>query len=81
MPNKIFAVLLTTLIANNATHPTNGMISKEFAALKLILPANNACSELAFGTKFKTTAATSVKLAAVDVLEQANGTISKMYVA
>lgn len=74
-------MLLIILIASNVLYPTNGTIFKEFAALQLILPVNNVSLVLAIGMLFKITAAMSVKLAAVDVLEQANGTMSKTYVA
>ena len=74
-------MLLTILIANNATHQINGMISREFAVFHLMMPANYVSSEPVSGTKFKTTVVMSAKLAAADVLEQINGMMSKMYVA
>ncbi len=59
--NKIFAALLTMLIASNVMHLTNGMISKESAALQVILLVNNVFSERAIGMQFKTIAVMSVK--------------------
>lgn len=49
----MFAVLLQIQIVSSVLDLINGMISKESAAPKLILPASNVFWEQAIGMQFK----------------------------